>query len=316
MARILALDLGQFKTVACAFAPPAEPAFTTTSTTTDHLAALIRREAPDLVVCETGCQAGWVHDLCATLGVRCAVANPNGEARRWRNLKRKTDRDDAPKLARLAAAGELPTVHVPASAERPARRLIRFRQSVVARRVAIQNRIRARVDAQGLTMAAGAKAWNKVGLARLDGWARPLDACGPLDLWRGERHLLLDERRRVRLAERDVDAVLDRLAAADERVRRVRTIPGVGRVTAEVVVNFPGDGTRFDTAGQVGSDAGLAPRPHQSGRTDRRGRVTNRGPGLLRRVLVEAGWRMVRRNRWARRRGGSRRSSPWRGRCS
>src|ERR1043166_7270519 len=108
MIAILALDLGKFKTVACAYDPahPGATRFRTVSTAVEMFERLLREEQPQLVVFETCTIAGWVGDLCQRLGVKCLIANPNNEAWRWRNVKRKTDRDDARKLARLAAAGE------------------------------------------------------------------------------------------------------------------------------------------------------------------------------------------------------------------
>jgi len=58
-------------------------------------------------------------------------------------VKRKTDRDDALKLAQLAALEQLPTVHVPAPETRQRRALLKYRQSLITRRVAIQNHLRA-----------------------------------------------------------------------------------------------------------------------------------------------------------------------------
>ncbi|WP_439626572.1 transposase, partial [Gemmata sp.] len=46
--------------------------------------------------------------------------------------------------------------------------------------------------------------------------------------------------------------------------------------------------------------AGLVPRQYQSGVTDRKGRITQRGPGVLRKLLVECAWCMLRYNPWAR----------------
>jgi transposase len=60
------------------------------------------------------------------------------------------------------------------------------------------------------------------------------------------------------------------------------------------------DPRRFGSGKQVSAYAGLVPRQYQSGETDRRGRITKRGPGLLRKLLVECAWVMLRYNRWAR----------------
>jgi hypothetical protein len=44
----------------------------------------------------------------------------------------------------------------------------------------------------------------------------------------------------------------------------------------------------------------MVPRQHQSGELYRRGRITKRGPALLRKMLVECAWCMLRYNGWAR----------------
>ena len=52
--------------------------------------------------------SGWVYDLVSEMGFAVAVANPANEAWRWTKVKRKTDRDDALRLAQLEALGQLP----------------------------------------------------------------------------------------------------------------------------------------------------------------------------------------------------------------
>jgi hypothetical protein len=77
--------------------------------------------------------SGWVHDLCSECGLKTLVADPNQEAWKWRNVKRKTDRDDAQKLARLAALGQLVSVHIPAQPTREHRWLVKYRKTLVGR---------------------------------------------------------------------------------------------------------------------------------------------------------------------------------------
>src|SRR4029434_10714572 len=54
------------------------------------------------------------------------------------------------------------------------------------------------------------------------------------------------------------------------------------------------------TEKHVSASSGMVPRQHQSGEMDRRGRITKRGPALLRKMLVECAWCMIRYNAWAR----------------
>ena len=104
---ILALDLGKFNSVLCWYEPGTRAAtFRTVRTGHAELHKELTRQAVGVVVFEACSQAGWVHDLCVELGLKPLVASTTGTAWQWKRVKRKTDRDDALKLARLAAVGE------------------------------------------------------------------------------------------------------------------------------------------------------------------------------------------------------------------
>ena len=221
------------------------------------------------------------------------------EAWSWRKVKRKTDRDDALKLARMAALGELPTVPMPSKAAREYRGLVAHRDRLVGRRTAAQNRLRATAQRHGVLLPSDHRDWTKEGLELIAALARPLEDCGPEELWRGRLGLDLAELRGLMALVEQVERRLDALGAEDDRVKLLWTIPGVGPRTAEVVVAHLGDASRFRTAREVSAYAGLVPRQFQSGEMDRRGRITRRGPGLLRKVLVEASWLLLRYNPWA-----------------
>ncbi len=125
---ILALDLGKYKSVAClTTGDPAAATFLTPTTDRDRLRKLFAKHQPAAVVIEACLLAGWVDDLCHELGLPCHVANTASEAWKFKHQKRKTDKDDALRLAQLFALGQLPTVTVPPPATRPWRALIAAR---------------------------------------------------------------------------------------------------------------------------------------------------------------------------------------------
>jgi transposase len=298
---ILALDLGKYKTTACAYRPDtADARFHTLDTGRDPLARLLRRHRPALVVIEACALAGWVHDLCAELGLPCRVANTASEAWKFKHAKRKTDKDDALRLAQLQALGQLPAVCVPPKPVREWRALIATRQALVGRRVAAQNRVRSVLLGQGLPAPRGHRAWTAAGLDEIAGQARPLADCAPEELWRGLLGLALADYRHACARVAEAEAKLDALAAADAGVRLLRTAPGVGPRTAEAVVAHLHDPKRFASGKQVSAYGGLVPRQYQSGESDRRGRITRRGPAVLRKLLVECAWCCLRYNAWAR----------------
>jgi transposase len=298
---ILAIDLGKYKSVACLHdRASGEFRFTTFETTRADLRKVVGKEQPAVVVIEACLLAGWVHDLCAELGVCCLVANTASEAWKFKHLKRKTDKDDALRLAQLYLLGQLPTVSLPPTAVRQWRSLMACRQALVGRRVAVQNRMRALFVAQGLPAPRGAKAWAAAGLAGMASWAKPLGECGPEELWRGLLDLALTEYRQVCALVEQVEARLDALGQQQADVVLLQTAPGLGPRTAETVAAYLHDPARFYTGKQVSAYSGLVPRQHQSGEMDRRGRITKRGPALLRKMQVECAWCMVRYNAWAR----------------
>ena len=298
---ILAIDLGKYKSVACLYDPAAAEAdFRTFDTSRAELTRLIVRARPAVVVIEACTLSGWVHDLCGELGVLCRVANTASEAWKFKHARRKTDRDDALRLAQLAALGQLPEVVVPAKRVREWRALIAHRQGLVSQRVAAQNRVRAILVGQGLPAPRGAKAWTKLGLDGIARFARPLAQCGPDELWRGLLDLALTAYRQAEELAAAAEARLDVIGKADARVQLLDTVPGLGPRTAEAVVAHLDDPKRFKSGKQVAAYGGLVPRQYQSGEDDRRGRITKRGPAVLRKLLVQCGWAMLRYNRWAR----------------
>jgi transposase len=298
---ILAIDLGKFNSVLCWYEPDTRvAAFATLRTAAGDLRRELTRRPVAVVVFEACSQAGWVHDLCEELHLPARVASTTGDAWQWKRVKRKTDRDDALKLARLAAVGQIDPVVVPPRAVRQWKSLIGLRKRLVSERIRGQNRIRGLLVGQGLPAPVGAKAWTALGLAGIGQFARPLADCGPDDLWRGELTLLLDRLRFLDTQTRAVETRLDALAKSDSRVSLLESVPGVGTRTAEVIAVHLPDAKRFRSAEEVSAYAGLVPRQYQSGTTDRRGRITRRGPRLLRAALVECAWCSLRYNAWAR----------------
>ena len=248
MAHILAIDLGKFKSVACDYDEATHGhTFTTLATTPQAVHDMIVERLPasgggadpggrGRVVIEVGSQAGWVKDLCEALGVETQIANPNHEAWRWKHIKRKTDKDDALKLAQMSALGQLPTVELPGVRVRQWRALIGYRWTLVGRRTAIKNSLRAILDRQGMRMPAGKSGWTHKAVSALRLEARTLDDLTAEELWRGQLHVELQALEQVGLLIEQVESKLEALAKADARVQRLQTIPGVGPRLSEVLV--------------------------------------------------------------------------------
>ncbi|NIL95944.1 MAG: IS110 family transposase [Planctomycetales bacterium] len=297
--KILALDLGKSKMAACVYhSLTHEYRFDGAPLERGMLSDVLGQERPDRVVIEVGPSAGWVGDLVRRAGIELQVANPNHEGWRWRNVRRKTDRLDALKLAQLSASDQLPQVHLPNRGVRQWRSLIHYRQRLVTRRTAVKNRCRSILEAEGIPTARGVKCWTQAGVSALRSQACPWEETSAEELWRGELWEELEQFERLTAALQRVEKRLDAMAKSDRRVALLQTIPGVGPRLAEAVVALVDDPHRFGRGKQVASYLGLTPRQYQSGQMDRQGRISGQGDRRVRALLVEVAWIGQRYNPW------------------
>jgi len=296
---ILALDLGKFNTMCCFFdTKTRKHQFLLAATERNYLTTVLKMHPIDLVVMEACGPSGWISDLAIGLGLRTLVCSTNEDAWKWSNVKRKTDKDDALKLARLAAMKELKAVHLPSPAHREFRSLVKYRKTLDYRVNKMKNTIRAWFVNHGISIDVGAKAWN-TGRATIDAFRKPLAECQPDELWRGELDLELTQLDAVTEQLNLIVKKLTEIGKQDLRIQRIMTIPGVGPRTAEILVACLDDPHRFENGRQVSAYFGLVPRQYQSGQTDRNGRITKRGNPLARTILVECAWVSLRYNPWA-----------------
>jgi transposase len=298
---IVAMDLGKNKTVVCVYdAVSGKHCFKTIMTTPQQIHDLIVEESPGRIVLEICSVAGWVFDLAKSLGVEVQVANTNGQAWRWKNTRRKNDRQDALKLAQLSAMNQLRTVHIPVRHVRQKRALIQYRQSLVTRCVEVKNSIRSILDKEGLPMPAGRGAWTRESMMELKAMALPVNRCNGDNLWRGILWVELQMLLKITQLLRRLEQKLNRAGEEDKRVNLLRTIPGVGPRLAEAVVAYIDNPHRFANCKQVGCYAGLTPRQYQSGDSNRVGKISGQGNNLLRALLVEVSWAGLQHNQWMR----------------
>lgn len=299
--KILALDLGKFKTVGCVYeGASGKHHFKTSFTTPSALAQLVSEVKPERVVIEVCNIAGWVCDLLRELGVPVQVANTSDDAWRWRKVKKKNDRADALKTAQLSAVNQLREVHIPNLEVRQWRALIAFRQQLVRRRGKVKNHIRDLLLSEGQILARGARCWTQLGRAQLTALAKPFSEIGGHELWRGQLDIELRQLRELQREIEQVEEKLNALAKAEPRVAQLRSIPGVGPRLAEAIVALLDQPERFHNAREVSAYVGMVPKELDSGETMRRGRITKHGSRLVRSLLVEVAWAGLRYNSWVR----------------
>jgi transposase len=250
----------------------------------------------------------WLWELLEPLAQRIVLAHP-GKLRIIAQSTRKSDRFDARVLAEFLYLDMIPESYRPTPRQRAHRALVRQRQFLMKQRTQLRNKIRRilsdyNADRRDLFSRSGLEALPSL----------PLNAADRLIVNQLLEQLQFLEAQRVALQEQLRTFAKEGPPREAEHRELLRSLPGVGEVTCEVVLAELGDVQRFRSAKQVVAYAGLAPGRRESAGKVRDLGITKAGSGLLRWVLVEASWQAVRRSRhWRgiyeglkRRRGGRR----------
>jgi len=257
-----------------------------------HWTKMVRNLAslgkPPVVVFEASVGYGAIHDALAGCCERVVVAHPK-RLRLIFNTKRKNDRVDARKLAKLLYLDEVPEAHVPTVDVRQWRQLIEQRRRTIEKRTRCKNGLKAVLRGEGIVKprAVGGQ-WTKRGRA----WLAEVELPGHSAL---RRDLLIEELDHLGRQVRRLTDELDRIAEGHPGVALLMTIPGVGPRTAEAIVAFVDEPHRFAKTRGVGAYLGLVPEQDASAHVNRLGHITKEGPATARKLLVEAAWRSVAR---------------------
>lgn len=217
-------------------------------------------------------------------GVACEVIAPSMIPVRSGD-RRKTDKRDAAKLARLYRAGELTAIRVPDEAEERVRSMVRCRETLTREILKSRHYVLKLLQSRGRVYRDG-KNWTQ----RHWAWLRKLELEGE-DKITFQTYLELLE---YKLIQRDtLDQQIERIAFSEtyrEPVRRLRSLRGIDTLTAMTLVCEIGDIRRFASPRQLMGYLGLTVSETSSGGTERRGGITKTGNARARRVLVETAW--------------------------
>jgi transposase len=247
------------------------------------------------VVVEATASYEWFVQIVEPLADRVVLAHP-GKLRVIAESTRKTDKLDARVLAEFLALDMIPEAYRPTPRQREHRVWVRHRQYLRGRITSVRNRIRRifanyNADRSDLFTVAGREASGAIPLSAADCFSVK-------QLWK-ELDLYAEQ-----LAE--VVAALRRFAEsaspAEAAARKIlRTIPGVGEITTEVYLAELADVRRFRSQKKVVAYAGLSPATRESAGKRHDLGITHTGSRLLRWVVCQAAWQLVRRDpRWRR----------------
>ena len=193
----------------------------------------------------------------------------------------KTDRADAKGLLEADRNEDIRAVPVKTVEQQALAGLHRLRSGWMATRTARLNTLRGLLRELGLTIPTGASRVVPYIRALLANDDRPLPASLQSSFAAACEEIEAIERR-VRHLEKE----LAKIVKESQALHRLRTVPGIGLLTATALVAAIGDPQRFPSGRHLAKFFGLTPREHSTGHTRRLGRITKRGDPYIRTLLI------------------------------
>jgi transposase len=201
----------------------------------------------------------------------------------------KTDRLDSMMLVEFLARGMLKGIAIPSREEFALREMERARQHLVKRRREARQNIRSLLLRNGLEEPTGLDTWSCTSVHALQEMPLPVYLRISLDSYLGEHGNILECL--TRLTRQLAEAAIQ--LGHEERIKNLRTIPGVGVTIAHTFVSEIFRPERFKRAEEICAYVGLAPVTSHSGAGKERAWIRPVGQRYLRSILVEAAWRLI-----------------------
>jgi len=247
--------------------------------TRGQFSSFLAAQAPATIVMEACGTAHFWGREAQRLGHRVVLLPPH--AVRPYVLRNKTDGADARALLEALRNDALRSVPIKTVDQHVLAALHRMRSSWMAARTARLNTVRGLVRELGISI--------PVGATRVVPAVRAL--CAQDDAALPEPLRLVLRAAAAEIGElvarmREVERELETLATESPLVARLRSVPGVGLLTATALVAFVGNAARFPSGRHFASYLGLTPRESSSGLKRKLGRISKRGDPYLRMLLI------------------------------
>jgi transposase len=245
------------------------------------------------VIYEAGFRGFGLYDKITADGWECVVTPPHTVTEE-KCQSQKNDRVDCRRLAKNLENGDYKSCDVPDRKRREDRQISRLYSQVQRDIIKNCNRIRRTIEFHGLDGNFKPGAWSQ------GDYRKAKETIGEMDLSVSLRYsidtmfdmleYLWEHRKKLRRALMAI--------AKEERYKKqfeiIKSVPGIGPLTAIRLLLEWGDVTRFKRKEEFGNFTGLIPRDFSTGERDHKGHITKQGCRWVRGWLIECAWISIR----------------------
>ena len=248
-------------------------------------------------VYEAGFSGYWIHRELQRLGIDSQVISPADVPTSDKERKQKDDKRDSHKLVKALKNGDMEPIHIPEEKTIQDRLLIRTREALVKDLTRSKNRVKSMLYFNGIFIPECFEKrsgyWSNKFLMWVEGLNMP-EETGSMAL---KAHLTQVRSNRVQVLE--LTRMIQQLSRTEDYAKGVellKTIPGVGILTAMKILTELDTINRFSSIDKLCSYIGLIPMTKSSGQKERVGDITPRGHHILRRAFIESAWTAIRKD--------------------
>ena len=263
-----------------------------------NLNTYFKKRFPDkrlLFAYEAGPTGYDLHDHLVRQGESCIMVHPAGVPTAPNN-RVKTNRLDSLKLAQEAKSGKLKGIRVPSEAYRELRHLVNLRQQYATDLKQAKQRIKAFLLFEHIRLPdwAGETAWTSR-------WRFALKQISLPPTHRFKMDFLLkdldDARQRILLVLRQMRQFSASQEAIAKNLVYLESLPGFGFIVSTYLLARSGDPAYLKNVRELGAFSGMVPSEYSTGDNTQKGPITHMGDRTLRRLLVEAAWVAIRKDK-------------------
>lgn len=238
---------------------------------------------------ESGKFGYWIQRRLQTLGIECMAINPADIPSTHKDEVYKTDSRDSRGIGAALSKGQLKAIYIPSEQQEADRHLVRQRKKIWRDLVRCKNRIKGFLDYKGIVVP---QQYDNANWSHnFINWLKALvfehsSNRVTLDYQIKQMELLRKELLSISNAIRK----LMRSKKYNKEYYLLRTVTGIGPLTAASLLTEIGDVKRFKNFYHLNSFIGLLPMEHSSGEKELKGRITVRKHRQLRSDLIECAW--------------------------
>jgi transposase len=247
-------------------------------------------------VYEAGFCGFWAHYQLHDSGIKNIVVNPADVPTTQKEMLHKDDPVDSRKLARSLRSGELDGIYILEKPTIEERSLVRQRAAIVRDLTRIKQRVKMFLHYFGIEIPIKFSNNNHNWSKRFIIWLKE-EVPAHLNMAGQTLGYMIEEVELLRSLLLKVTRAVQAMAKSEKynkRMSLLRSIPGVGLLTAITFLVEIEDIKRFKNSDHFAGYVGLKPTKHSSGEKDKTGEMTFRGQKVLRKSLIESSWHAVR----------------------